>query len=648
MNAPLRVLIVEDSTADVDLLRRALRRGGYEVTSAVVDTPEAMRAALAQQDWDVITSDHAMPQFSAPAALALAKELCPDVPFIIVSGEIDLNLAVSLMREGAQDYIQKGELARLVPAIARELRDVEGHRERQRAEAVLREHEAHFRLLVEGVKDQAIFMLDPAGYIVRWHAGAECMQGYEPDAIIGQHFSRVYRPEDRAQQRPEHELEVAMAEGQVEAEGWRVGQDGSPFWAHVVITALRDEAGQLRGFVKVTRDVTERRRMEEQLRASETRYRRLFESARDGILILDAGTHTITDVNPFMVELLGYARDEFLGKALWEIGVLKDADASQEAFRTLQATGYIRYEDLPLQTKAGTRWDVEFVSNVYAENGHQVIQCNIRDITARKQAEAEIHRLNADLEQRVRNRTVQLDALNHDLEMFNASVSHDLHAPLRRIDSFVDALRDDYTERLDGEGLQFIQAIRAATHRMHELIDALLALSRVSRQELQWQVVDLSGLAHQIAAELHQRHPTRWVDWVIAEGLSTHGDARLLRIVLDNLLSNAWKFTATTAQARIELGEQTAPDGTSVWFVRDNGAGFDMALVDKLFGAFQRLHRDTEFPGTGIGLATVHRIIHRHGGRIWAEGSVNHGATFYFTLSGEEVSTDAGRAGTNC
>jgi PAS domain S-box-containing protein len=350
-----------------------------------------------------------------------------------------------------QDYIPKGQLVRLVPAIERELRDVEGRRERQRAEAALREHEARFRLLVEGVKDQAIFMLDPAGYIVSWNAGAECLKGYQADEIIGQHFSRVYRPEDRAQHRPEHELEVAATAGQVEAEGWRVGKDGSPFWAHVVITALRDEAGQVRGFVKVTRDVTERQCMEERLRASETRYRRLFESARDGILILDALTHKITDVNPFMVEFLGYARDEFLGKELWQIGLLADAAASQDAFRVLQATGDIRYEDLPLQTKAGARRDVEFVSNVYMENGHQVIQCNIRDITVRKQAEAEIHALNADLEQRVRDRTIQLDALNHDLEMFNASVSHDLHAPLRRIDSFIEALRDDYAERLDAE-----------------------------------------------------------------------------------------------------------------------------------------------------------------------------------------------------
>ncbi len=632
MNQPLRVLIVEDSQADVDLLLRALRRGGYEAAYDVVETPAAMRAALARQDWDVITSDHAMPQFSAPAALALAKDVCPDVPFLIVSGEIDLNLAVSLMKGGAQDYIQKRELARLVPAIAREVHDVEVRRARQRAEDALREHEARFRLLVEGVKDQAIFMLDPAGYIVSWHAGAECMKGYEPDEIIGQHFSRVYRAEDRAQHRPEYELEVAMAEGQVEAEGWRVGQYGVPFWAHVVITALRDEVGQVRGFVKVTRDVTENRRMEERLRASETRYRRLFESAQDGILILDAVTHQITDVNPFMVELLGYARDEFLGKELWEIGVLADAAASRNAFQALQATGYIRYDDLPLQTKAGTRRDVEFVSNVYLENGHRVIQCNIRDITVRRQAEAEIHRLNADLEQPVRDRTVQLDALNKELEMFNASVSHDLHAPLRQIDGFVDALRDDYAEQIEAEGVQLIRNIEASTHRMHVLIDALLALSHVSRHALEWQPVDLSALAHAVAADLQHRQPTRQVDWVIADGLTAHGDPRLLRIVLDNLLNNAWKFTTTTAQARIEFGGQTAPDGMSVCFVRDNGAGFDMALMDKLFGAFQRLHSDKEFPGTGIGLATVQRIIHRHGGRVWAEGAVDQGATFYFTL----------------
>jgi light-regulated signal transduction histidine kinase (bacteriophytochrome) len=327
--------------------------------------------------------------------------------------------------------------------------------------------------------------------------------------------------------------------------------------------------------------------------------------------------------------------------------VLNDAESSREAFRVLQATGYSRYENLPLQTKAGARRDVEFISNVYLENGHQVIQCNIRDITVRTQAEADLHALNADLEQRVRDRTAQLEAFNHELEAFNASVSHDLHTPLRQIDDVVEALQEDYADRLEAAGLQCLQRIRACTQRMKALIDALLALARVSRHALEWPSVDLSALAHVVAADLQHRQPTRQIDWVIGDGLTTHGDPRLLRIVLDNLLSNAWKFTSTNAQARIELGRQTAPDGTSVLFVRDDGAGFDMASVDRLFGAFQRLHRETEFPGTGIGLATVQRIIHRHGGRVWAEGAMNQGATFYFTLPGGDVGTDAGAAGTD-
>jgi PAS domain S-box-containing protein len=345
MHHALRILMGEASAADVALLRRALRRGGYEAASEVVETPEAMRAAVTQQDGDLITSDHAMPGFSAPRALALVKDVCPEGPFLMVSGAIELHLAVSLRREGAQDYMQNRELARLVPAIARAWRDVAARRARQRAEAARREHEARGQLLVEGVKDPAMFRLDPAGDIVRGHAGAACLQGDAPEASLGQHCSRVYRPEDRAPQRPAHAREVAMAAGQVEAEGWWVGQEGGPFWAQVVITALRDEAGQVRGVVQVSRDVTERRHLAERLRASATRERRRVASARDGILLRDAGTHTITDVNPCMVELLGYTREALLGKALWDIGVLTDAAASREAFRVLQAIGDSRYED---------------------------------------------------------------------------------------------------------------------------------------------------------------------------------------------------------------------------------------------------------------------------------------------------------------
>ncbi len=506
MDKLLRVLIVEDSEEDAIFLQRALRRGGYEVTCEVVDTPEAMRAALVRQDWDVITSDHAMPYFSAPAALALAQEVRPEVPFIIVSGEIDLNLAVSLLKGGAQDYIQKSELARLGPAIERELREVGLRRERQLVEKAL----------------------------------------------------------------------------------------------HV----------------------------------SETRYRRLFEAAQDGILILDADTGLVIDVNPFLTALLGYSKEDFLGKKLWELGTFKNIEAAKLAYLELQNKGYVRYEDLPLKTGDGRDAAVEFISNVYLVGNTKIAQCNIRDISARERATAEIQKLDREIDQRVRERISQLESLNEELETFNDSVSHDLRAPLRRIKGFTDILQEDYASQQSVESLALLQNIRVSVDNMNLLIGALLDLGRFSHGTLNRQPVDLSALVHLITTELQQNYPGRRVEFVIAEGITANGDSQLLRIALENLLSNAWKFTSRRACARIEFGAASQADGSTAYFVRDDGAGFKMDYAFKLFGAFQRLHSEKDFPGIGIGLATVQRIIHRHGGRVWAAGAVDQGATFYFTIEG--------------
>jgi light-regulated signal transduction histidine kinase (bacteriophytochrome) len=254
-----------------------------------------------------------------------------------------------------------------------------------------------------------------------------------------------------------------------------------------------------------------------------------------------------------------------------------------------------------------------------------------QQIQEREKASDEILRLNTQLEQRVTERTAELERANGELEAFSYSVSHDLRTPLRAIDGFSQALLEDYADQLDETGRNYLARVRAGAQRMGHLIDDLLKLAKVSRAELHPLTIDLSEIARKIVDELREANPERRVAVNITSGLTAHGDAQLLRIALENLLNNAWKYSGKRNQAEIEFGMRTR-NGEACYFVEDNGAGFDMAYASKLFGAFQRLHDAKEFPGTGVGLATVQRIIHRHGGHIWAEAVLDKGSTFYFTL----------------
>jgi light-regulated signal transduction histidine kinase (bacteriophytochrome) len=297
------------------------------------------------------------------------------------------------------------------------------------------------------------------------------------------------------------------------------------------------------------------------------------------------------------------------------------------------------------QCRAPREWqptEIEFATQIAHHLGVALKQAELlaklqSEIIDRQAAQQQAQNLNHGLEQAI----VKLKTVNKELETFSYSVSHDLRAPLRSIDGFSQALLEDCVEQLDPAGHDYLRRIRSATQRMGQLIDDLLTLSRVIRSDMRREPVDLSRIASQISTDLHQSDPHRQVEFAIQPNLVDRGDNRLLYASLENLLSNAWKFTAKRPQARIEFGAiPPPPDGTEepgnthpTYFVRDDGVGFDMAYVDKLFSPFQRLHSTQEFPGNGIGLATVQRIVHRHGGRVWAEGAIGQGATFYFTLA---------------
>jgi PAS domain S-box-containing protein len=408
-------------------------------------------------------------------------------------------------------------------------------------------------------------------------------------------------------------------------------------------------------------DISESRKAQKALKEKEQQYQNLFESSLEGIF-QTSPEGRLLKANMAFVEMFGYESSEEAVSAVTDIAgqLYANHEERGKVINFLQKTGYLKDFECEMRRKDGTTfWTLINARFTGKQAGGRFFEGFIIDISTRKQAQNEIIRLNAELEQQVLARTddlhqsqlgllnlvedmsqaskkidtanLALAAINKELESFSYSVSHDLRAPLRSIDGFSQAMLEDYQEKLDDTGRNYLKKIRKATQNMGMLIDDMLKLSRVIQAEFRQEPVDLSKMVQDILSTQRQNSPARKVKVSVQKGIIVDGDRQMLEIALTNLIENAWKFTGTTENARIEFGK-LLKDGKPVMFIRDNGAGFDMSYVNKLFGAFQRLHTKAEFVGTGIGLATVKRIITRHGGEVWAEGEVGKGASFYFTV----------------
>ena len=540
--------------------------------------------------------------------------------------------------------------------------------ERKKAEKALLENEERLERIVTTIPD-GITMVDHSGQITFANSAAEKILGlarsgitnriyndpsWEITAVDGSEFPDEQLPFNRVllTNKPVYGIEHAIKH-----------PDGKRIILSINSGPLSDTDGNFIGMVSSLNDITERKQVEEALRVSEEKWRNLFEILPVGVSIINSN-NTVTELNSALSQILDiskvgllngdyrrrkYFRSDNTPMSAEEFPSTRAAK-EQKIIRNIEIgvekeNGTIIWTDVsaaPLFSGGSVTLTVDiterkraeenfFAAQQELERSHKALLGVAKD---QKEAEEQVRQLNAELDQRVKERTAQLEAAKQELEAFSYSVSHDLRAPLRALDGFSAALISDYQDKLDQQAQSYLTRIQEASRRMGQLIEDLLNLSRITCREVKLDRVDLSLLAMQIASELHSQTPERQVEFEISPDLVVRADPGLIKIAMENLLNNALKFSSKKETALIQVGVLDGSEGR-VYFVRDNGAGFDMAYAHKLFTPFQRLHGTQEFSGTGIGLTIVQRIIARHGGRIWTEAAVNLGATFYFTLGGE-------------
>jgi len=500
-------------------------------------------------------------------------------------------------------------------------------------------------LRIDAIIEQAPFSIqrfDAAGNCVQVNRACAELWGVPAHAAVGWNV-RTARIADRVGARAAVERAFAGEVVHLPEFEWvpaRLGRRGAPRSLELWLCPILDACGRVQEVAFVAFDRTEKQRMVGEIARSQQQLERLVRDVEGIVWEADARTLAFTFVSAQAEKVLGYPPAAWLNATFWRAHLHPDDRERTIAF-CLAATAHPRNHAIEYRMLAADGrvvWLRDLITVVAEDDASIRLRGIMLDVTAQKAVEVEDARarrdaeqLTRELEQRVQERTADLEGVVRELEAFSYSVSHDLRAPLRTIAGFSRILREEHAAELSPAASRHLDRVRRAATRMNALIDQLLELSRVARAEVRRRKVDVSKLARAIAGELRQAEPARAVECVVADGLTAYADATLVRAVLENLLGNAWKYTARVTAPRIEVGcSATTPVPT--YYVRDNGAGFDMAHADKLFVPFQRLHHADEFEGTGVGLATVQRIVRRHGGEVWADAAPGDGATFFFTL----------------
>lgn len=623
MGKPLRVLLVEGSEKDALLLLRELEQGGYEVTCKSVDSAPAMEAALEEAEWDIVISDYAMtnyPGFSGTAALEMVRGRGLDLPFIIVSGAVGEETAVEAMRAGAQDYVRKDNLARLIPVIGRELADAEVRRERMQAEAALRESEERFRWLVEQITDYEIYVLDPEGHIIAWNTGAERHTGYRAEEVIGKHHSIFFTKDDIERRIPEIELEVAAREGRFEDEGWRVRKEGGLFWADVITTALRDKEGNLSGFSKVIRDISERKRAAEKILESEQRHRIIAESASDAIITVDEES-TVIFANPAVEKIFGYAPDELMGERITILMPERLRNTHLSGMQRYLRTGEKRVTwqavELPGLHKEGHEIPLEISYGEFMRKGKHFFIGIVRDITERRQAEKEreykrmLERFNLELETLVAERTTSLMALQLADRVRNPATV--IRWTCRKI-----LEKPGASEKLR----ESLDVISEEAGKLETMVKDFQTLLKSKQSKFKYEDINeiVSGVLSIIGKEAESKGIILTAS--LSEGpLRINTQKDLLRIAIFNLLRNAIEATPEGGRITVSTSEDT---DNVVLTVSDTGSGIPAGVIDRVFDPFfsTKTHR------FGMGLPMIKQIVSEHMGKIEVKSEVGKGTLF--------------------